>query len=69
VRGRMMKTADGMSLSVALFVCLLVGVAYGQLADDCTVASLGCWKDTGSRAIPTLEGKGGAKKLLDGSYT
>ncbi|XP_078580556.1 uncharacterized protein LOC144864360 isoform X11 [Branchiostoma floridae x Branchiostoma japonicum] len=28
--------------------------------------SLGCWRDSGSRAIPTLEGK---DKLLDGSYT
>ncbi|XP_078580806.1 uncharacterized protein LOC144864360 isoform X39 [Branchiostoma floridae x Branchiostoma japonicum] len=28
--------------------------------------SIGCWRDSGSRAIPTLEGK---DKLLDGSYT
>ena len=28
--------------------------------------SLGCWKDTGNRAIPSIEGK---DKILDGSYS
>ena len=51
-------------ISLRIIFCLLTGLKSASMTQ---YKPLGCWKDTGNRAIPTLEGKDPLR--LKGSYS